>query len=60
RSATSEQDVRAMASFGYHNLKGERDGQRAVKLTGNWRLIVRVDRQENGETVVLLDVVDYH
>jgi proteic killer suppression protein len=60
KASASEQDLRNMVSLGYHNLKGEREGQRAVRLTGNWRLIVTVERQDDGEIVMLLEVVDYH
>lgn len=59
RAAAGEQDLRNMTSLGYHNLKGDLEGHRAVKLTGNWRLLVRVEH-DNGETLIVVDVVDYH
>ena len=40
-----------------HHLKGNRVGQFAITLTGNYRLILE---RINEETVRILDVEDYH
>ena len=45
-----------LPAFGLHALKGERAGQFAVKVNGNWRVIFEFD----GEDVVVVDCVDYH
>ncbi|SEC24019.1 proteic killer suppression protein [Rhizobiales bacterium GAS191] len=42
--------------FGLHPLKGDRKGQWAVWVSGNWRLVFAFD----GEDVTNLDLVDYH
>lgn len=39
-----------------HPLKGERKGQWAVSVSGNWRLVFAFD----GEDVTDLDLIDYH
>ena len=43
-------------AFRLHPLKGERKGEWAVSVSGNWRLIFAFD----GEDVTDLDLVDYH
>ncbi|HXW22470.1 MAG TPA: type II toxin-antitoxin system RelE/ParE family toxin [Rhodomicrobium sp.] len=42
--------------FGLHPLKGERKGQWAVWVSGNWRLVFAFD----GIDVTDIDLVDYH
>lgn len=49
------QDV-DIPGFRLHPLKGERKGQYAVTVTGNWRVTFRF---EEGE-VVDVDYLDYH
>lgn len=43
-------------AFRLHPLKGERKGQGAVSVSGNWRLVFAFD----GEDVTDLDLIDYH
>jgi toxin HigB-1 len=39
-----------------HPLKGDRKGQWAVEVSGNWRLVFEFDNEE----AVGVDLVDYH
>jgi len=39
-----------------HSLAGELEGQWAISVSGNWRLIFKFE----GEDVVLVDYRDYH
>jgi toxin HigB-1 len=43
-------------AFRLHPLKGGRNGQWAVSVSGNWRLVFAFD----GEDVTDLDLIDYH
>lgn len=43
-------------AFRLHPLKGERKGQWAISVSGNWRLVFAFD----GEDVTDLDLIDYH
>ena len=43
-------------SYRLHQLRGEREGQWAVSVSGNWRLVFEF---EDGD-VVNVDLVDYH
>jgi proteic killer suppression protein len=46
----------SLPGFRLHPLKGERRGQRAVSVSGNWRVVFRFV----GEDAVDVDLVDYH
>ena len=45
-----------LPGFRLHPLKGERRGQWAVSLSGNWRIVFRFE----GEDAIDVDLVDYH
>ena len=45
-----------LPGFRLHPLKGERKGQWAVSVTGNWRIVFEFD----GENATNVDLVDYH
>jgi proteic killer suppression protein len=45
-----------IAGFQLHPLEGERKGEWAVSVSGNWRLVFRFD----GENATDVDLVDYH
>jgi len=54
-TAVSVDDM-AAPSHRLHQLKGERKGQWAVWVSGNWRLVFEFD----GTDAVNVDLVDYH
>jgi proteic killer suppression protein len=45
-----------LPGYRFHPLKGERKGQYAVSVSGNWRLTFRFD----GEHAADVDLEDYH
>jgi proteic killer suppression protein len=45
-----------IAGYQLHPLVGERKGEWAVSVSGNWRLVFRFD----GENATDVDLVDYH
>jgi toxin HigB-1 len=45
-----------ISGFQLHPLAGERKGEWAVSVSGNWRLVFRFD----GENATDVDLVDYH
>ena len=50
-------DLYTVRAFDFHPLSGDRQGQHAMRLTGQMRLIVTVE----GERAVIVDEVgDYH
>ena len=53
-------DVCARRQFDAHPLTGDREGQWAMKLSGNYRAIVVLREDEQGPYVEIIEVVDYH
>ncbi|MFZ0961392.1 MAG: type II toxin-antitoxin system RelE/ParE family toxin [Terriglobia bacterium] len=45
-----------IAGYQLHPLVGDRKGEWAVSVSGNWRLVFRFD----GENATDVDLVDYH
>jgi toxin HigB-1 len=43
-------------NYRLHQLKGDRDSQWSIWVSGNWRLVFEFD----GEDVTNVDLVDYH
>jgi proteic killer suppression protein len=54
-TASGPQDLN-QPGYGLHPLQGDRKGQWAVWVSGNWRLLFEFD----GNDVVDVDLVDYH
>jgi proteic killer suppression protein len=54
-AATTPGDV-DLPGFGFHALKGDRRGQYAITITGNWRATFRWQ----GEDAIDVDFEDYH
>jgi proteic killer suppression protein len=60
RSAPDERTIRNWKSLHYEKLKGDRDGERSIRLNKKWRLIFTIDENRNPKTIVILKVEDYH
>ena len=60
RAAIDERDFYALKSLHYEKLKGDRDGQSSMRLNDQWRLLLRIQQVENGKTVVIISIIDYH
>ncbi len=55
-AASTEPSGMNMPGFRLHPLKGNRKGQWAVSVSGNWRLVFEFD----GENATNVDLIDYH
>jgi proteic killer suppression protein len=60
REAPDEQSIRNWKSLHYEKLKGNREGQRSIRLNNKWRLIFTLDESQNPRKIVILGVEDYH
>jgi len=60
RAAVDERAFYAMKSLHYEKLKGNRDGQRSMRLNDQWRLLLRLQENEAGKLVVVVSISDYH
>ncbi len=55
-AATGPEQMNLLPGARLHPLKGERKGQWAMSVSGNWRLVFEFD----GEDATNIDLVDYH
>ena len=60
QAAKDPQDLRALRSLHYEKLKGDRKGDRSLRLHKGWRLIVREKRDGQGMYIEIVDIDDYH
>lgn len=62
RAARDESDLRALKSLHFEKLQGERGlrDERSIRLNRQFRLILRLETDEQGKTVCILDIEDYH
>jgi proteic killer suppression protein len=59
-AAPDERTLRGMKGLRMEKLHGDREGQYSVRLNDQYRLIFSVLRDEGGNYLLILDVVDYH
>ena len=61
-AAVDERDLYAQKGLRFEKLKGKRgkQGQRSLLLNNQWRLIVTVDEDEQGNYLTIIDIEDYH
>ena len=55
---SDERELQTVASWKAHRLSGDRQGDRSLFVTKNWRLTFRVEHREL--EIIDLDFVDYH
>lgn len=60
RAAPDDRTLRAWKSAHYEKLKGDREGQRSVRLNNQFRLIFLVNETTAPATVTILGIEDYH
>lgn len=60
RQATDERDFRNWKSLHFEKLAADREGQHSLRLNRQWRLIVELDQDSPGKTVVICAVDNYH
>jgi toxin HigB-1 len=58
--ANSELDLRAYRALRYEKLRGDRAGQHSIRINQQWRLILRVETDEDGQMLIIIELVDYH
>ena len=60
RNALDERDFRAMRSLRFEKLHGDRAGQWSMRLNDQYRLIMKIEEGTPKNTVVILEIADYH
>jgi proteic killer suppression protein len=59
-AAPDERTLRNWKSLHYEQLKGDRTGQRSIRLNNQFRLVLQVDDSHSPPKAILLGVEDYH
>jgi proteic killer suppression protein len=59
-AAESELDLRNYRALHYEKLSGDRVGQHSIRLNKQWRLILRVEIDDTGRLLIVIEIVDYH
>lgn len=59
-AAVDERDLYAIKSLHFEALKGDRAGEHSVRLNKQFRLILRIEADEPGNVIVVIEIADYH
>jgi len=60
RAATDDRSLRNWKSLHYEKLRGDREGQRSIRLNDQYRLVFKLDEETDPQTVTILSIEDYH
>jgi proteic killer suppression protein len=60
RAAPDDRSLRNWKSLHYEKLRGDRDGQRSVRLNDQYRMILELDESTKPPTVTVVAIEDYH
>lgn len=55
-----EHELKVLKCLYFHELEGKRKGEYSIRLTGNWRLIARIESDDLNRYLVIVGVEDYH
>ena len=58
-AAVDSRDLRKLKGFRFEKLKG-RSGERSLRLNKQWRLIVALEKDSEGNYLLIIDIEDYH
>ena len=56
----NENDLRRLKSLHFEKLKGDRVPQYSMRLNAQFRLIFEIEKGEQGNTLVILGIENYH
>lgn len=59
-AAVDERDLYALKGLHFEKLKGGRKDERSMRLNRSWRLIVRMERENDGKLVVVVDLENHY
>lgn len=61
-AAVDERDLYKLKSFRFEKLEGKRGKQeeRSLRLNDQFRLIVKLEQDNDGKYILIIDIEDYH
>ena len=60
RAAPDDRALRNWKSLHYEKLRGDREGQRSIRLNDQYRMVFELDEETEPQTVTILQIEDYH
>jgi proteic killer suppression protein len=60
RAAPDDRTMRNWKSLHYEKLKGDREGERSIRINKQYRMVFRLDSETDPQTITVLAVEDYH
>ena len=59
-AAKDIRDLYALKSLHFEKLSGARQNDRSIRLNKQWRLTLRIEKDKDGDFILILDIEDYH
>ncbi len=59
-AAKDQRDLYAIKSLHFEKLSGDRKGEYSMRLNKQWRLTLRIEQDEQGNYLLILEIEDYH
>jgi proteic killer suppression protein len=60
RAAPDERALRNWKSLHYEKLKGDRAGQRSIRLNDQWRMVFTLEETAQQPKIIVIAIEDYH
>jgi proteic killer suppression protein len=60
RAATDDRTLRNWKSLHYEKLKGDREGQRSIRVNDKYRIVFTIDNEAEPKKATILSIEDYH
>lgn len=60
RAAPDDRTLRNWKSLHYEKLKGDREGQRSIRINDRYRLVFELDNDTTPQKTRILAIEDYH
>jgi len=60
RAATDDRTLRNLKSLHYEKLKGDRKGQRSIRVNEKYRIVFTLDNDTTPKKATILAIEDYH
>ena len=60
KNAKDLQDIRNWKSLHFEKLTGDRQGQYSIAIDDSWRIILRIEKDENGNLIFILELTNHY
>lgn len=59
-AAKDVRDLYALKGLRFEKLSGNRKGDRSIRLTKQWRLILKLEKDQQGNYLIILDIEKHY